>query len=114
MDHIYAAAEKIVENAVKAIARGDWDTLGELMNINHGLLSAIGVSIKDIEELVYLARTHGALGAKLTGAGMGGSIIILAPKEKVNGIVNAIRGRAKHVLPTNIDCRGVVVEESSN
>ncbi|MHA1616533.1 MAG: mevalonate kinase [Candidatus Njordarchaeales archaeon] len=55
--------------------RIDLRVLGDLMNINHGLLSAIGVSSDVIEEVIYLLRENGAIGAKLTGAGIGGCVI---------------------------------------
>ena len=53
--------------------------LGELMNLCHGFLSALQVSTPELEELVHIARGHGALGAKLTGGGGGGSIVALCP-----------------------------------
>lgn len=56
--------------------------LGRLMNICHGLLNAIEVSTPDLENMVAIARDHGAAGAKLTGAGGGGSIVALAPGKE--------------------------------
>ena len=49
------------------------------MNICHGLLNAIGVSTPGLERMVSLARLAGAAGAKLTGAGGGGSIVAICP-----------------------------------
>ncbi|WP_249065758.1 hypothetical protein [Pseudoxanthomonas broegbernensis] len=57
----------------------DLDGLGELMNICQGQLNALQVSSREIEELVQLAREHGATGAKLTGGGGGGAVIALCP-----------------------------------
>jgi mevalonate kinase len=62
---------------MEALGRGDSAALGELMNINHGLLSSIGVSTAELDAACHLARNNGALGAKLTGAGGGGCIIAL-------------------------------------
>ncbi|HEX7060791.1 MAG TPA: hydroxymethylglutaryl-CoA reductase, degradative [Woeseiaceae bacterium] len=62
-----------------ALGRGDLLALGELMNVCHGLLNALQVSTPELESMVHVARTNGALGAKLTGAGGGGSIVALAP-----------------------------------
>ena len=53
--------------------------LGQSMNICHGLLNALQVSTPDLENMVSLARCSGAAGAKLTGAGGGGSIVALCP-----------------------------------
>jgi hydroxymethylglutaryl-CoA reductase len=49
------------------------------MNVCHGLLNAIEVSTPDLENIVAIARDHGAVGAKLTGAGGGGSVVALCP-----------------------------------
>ncbi len=62
-----------------ALEAADYSTLGAQMNICHGLLNAIEVSTPELEAMVALARQHGAIGAKLTGAGGGGSIVALCP-----------------------------------
>ncbi len=51
--------------------------VGELMDFNHGLLSALGVSARSLDTMVWAAREAGAAGAKLTGAGGGGCIVAL-------------------------------------
>ena len=53
--------------------------LGRLMDVNHGLLSALGVSARTLDEMVWAARDADAYGAKLTGAGGGGCIVALDP-----------------------------------
>jgi len=55
--------------------------LGGLMDFNHGLLSALGVSARSLDEMVWAAREAGAHGAKLTGAGGGGCIVALDPGD---------------------------------
>jgi len=55
--------------------------LGRLMDVNHGLLSALGVSSCTLDAMVWAARGAGALGAKLTGAGGGGCIVALDPTD---------------------------------
>lgn len=64
-----------------AIAEGDTPALGQLMNLCHGILNGLQLSTPALEELVGIARTHGALGAKLTGGGGGGSMIALCPDD---------------------------------
>ena len=51
--------------------------LGELMDFDHGLLSALGVSARSLDAMVWAARDAGAHGAKLTGAGGGGCVVAL-------------------------------------
>jgi len=81
---------KIALDAVEALKREDLKTVGELMNINHALLCAIGVSHEALERLVYAARKGGALGAKLTGGGGGGCMIALAEENKLKRVMVAI------------------------
>ena len=69
-----------VEDACIALPAQDWDTLGELMNLNHGALCALGVSSPHLDEACHLARQAGAVGAKLTGSGGGGCVIALTPR----------------------------------
>ncbi|RLD13973.1 hydroxymethylglutaryl-CoA reductase [candidate division KSB1 bacterium] len=91
-NHIFNEIDKLVLQAVKAIERYDLLQLGQLMNINQGLLNALQVSGREIEELVEIARNHGALGAKLTGGGGGGAVIALCPdnaEEVAMAIINA-------------------------
>ncbi|MEE9253834.1 MAG: hypothetical protein V3U43_02780, partial [Pseudomonadales bacterium] len=44
-----------------------------------GILNGLQVSNAQLEELIQIARSNGAVGAKLTGGGGGGSIIALCP-----------------------------------
>ncbi|GJQ62702.1 MAG: hypothetical protein SCALA702_17550 [Melioribacteraceae bacterium] len=83
---IFDEINAIALEGVEAVKSMDLVKLGELMNVNHGLLNALQVSSWELEELVEIARNHGALGAKLTGGGGGGAVIALAPDnpEKVS------------------------------
>ena len=65
-----------------ALQAADYDKLGALMNLCHGYLNAIGVSTPELEAMVGVARGAGAVGAKLTGAGGGGSIVALCPGRR--------------------------------
>lgn len=69
---------KIVE---KAIQLKDLMTMGQAMTKAHGKLAQLGVSCQMSDDLVALAVENGALGAKMSGGGLGGCIIALV-KEK--------------------------------
>ncbi len=111
LEHVYTAAERIVEEAKTALEEADTIRLGELMNINHGLLSAIGVSGLELEQLVHIARKNGALGSKITGAGIGGAIIALTSKENVDKVYRALGKYAKNIIKASIDWEGVRIEQ---
>ena len=67
----------IVREGEAVLAGEDTERLGELMDFNHGLLAALGVSSRSLDTMVWAARDAGAIGAKLTGAGGGGCIVAL-------------------------------------
>ncbi len=75
----FAGIRALVCNARLAIEAGDRFALGRLMDLNQMLLSGLYVSTPEIEHMCALARDAGALGAKLTGAGGGGSVVALVP-----------------------------------
>ncbi|MGX6977861.1 mevalonate kinase [Vagococcus elongatus] len=61
------------------------EELGKHMSAVHKLLRDLGVSSKELEQLITAALSAGALGAKLTGGGRGGCMIALG-KDKKHGI----------------------------
>ena len=78
-NNIFDQIETFTQSARETIAGGSMAELGELMNLCHGYLNALQLSTPELEELIHIARQHGALGAKLTGGGGGGSMIALCP-----------------------------------
>ncbi len=68
---------QLVEEGLAALSTEDREELGRLMDFNHGLLGALGVSSRSLDAMVWAAREAGATGAKLTGAGGGGCIVAL-------------------------------------
>ena len=89
MDPIIKTMGVLTDEAKKAIEEGNVNKMGELMNINQGLLDSINVNTKELSRMVYIARGAGAIGSKITGAGGGGSIVALCP-NKVEQVSNAI------------------------
>lgn len=80
-EKIFDQIDSLVLEGVDALVEHKLETLGEMMNVCQGLLNAMQVSSWELEEMIQIARRHGALGAKLTGGGGGGSIIALCPPE---------------------------------
>ena len=81
---------KLTIKAADALRHGNLEELGLLMDINHGLLSAIGVSSEPLDQLVNAARRGGALGAKLTGGGGGGCIVALSHLDRRDIVAKSI------------------------
>ena len=89
-DSLFDEMGKLSRQGAELLQAAKWQELGALMNICHGLLNAIGVSTPGLERMVTLARQSGAAGAKLTGAGGGGSIVALCP-GKVDAVETALQ-----------------------
>lgn len=60
----------------------NWVRFGELMNENHEIQKSLGASGEENDRLIEAALVAGALGAKLAGAGGGGTIIALVEDEQ--------------------------------
>ena len=71
------ALGELTQEAEKAIQTKDAVKLGEILTKAHGNLKEIGVSSPEADALVETALEHGALGAKMSGGGLGGCIIAL-------------------------------------
>lgn len=109
-DNILNAIDSITRSAHDIITSGDFEDspqdnikhLGELMSVNHGLLTSLGVSHPKLERLRYLVDQAGVGWTKLTGAGGGGCAITLlnpgaAPtSEAQNGDGDQLNGDAAY------------------
>lgn len=73
----YETITRLAQEGKKALLNQDWKRLGQLMNENHAIQRDLGGSGESNERLIRAALNHGALGAKLAGAGGGGTIIAL-------------------------------------
>ncbi len=83
---------EVAEEVASAVEDGNVEKVGLLMNVNHGLLSALGVSTLRIDEIVNVARRSGALGAKVTGAGTGGcAVAVFEDEEPARRVAETLR-----------------------
>lgn len=89
-DAIFDEIDRISLAGVELLRSRNYRELGLAMNVCHGLLNAIEVSTPGLERMVMLARQAGAVGAKLTGGGGGGSIIALCPAT-IDSVQQALR-----------------------
>ncbi|MBW8116761.1 MULTISPECIES: mevalonate kinase [Streptococcus] len=72
------ALGELTQQAEDAISQKDAEELGQILSQAHLHLKEIGVSSPEADHLVETALSHGALGAKMSGGGLGGCIIALA------------------------------------
>ncbi|NHJ83913.1 MAG: hypothetical protein FK734_00540 [Asgard group archaeon] len=105
----------LTEKASKELAKGknqDLNLLGSLLTEQQKMLKEnLLVSIKKLDLLVDESIKAGALGAKLTGAGLGGCIVALAPgKEKE--VAKAIEKAGGKATICTIDYEGSKKEKN--
>jgi hydroxymethylglutaryl-CoA reductase len=102
-ERIFDQIDTLTLRGVQAVQDNDLVTLGQLMNICHGMLNALQVSTPELEQLVTVARENGALGAKLTGGGGGGSIVAVCESQAAaDGVVAAIRAAGYQAVPVQL------------
>ena len=90
IDQEFNKTGEIVDKAYTCLTHGDYEDLGILMNQNQEILSTLGVSHKVLDHLIDVAVSHGAFGAKLSGAGQGGNIIALVENNKAPSIAEKL------------------------
>ena len=77
--HVTGENRRAIE-AIRAIQAGEAETFGRLMTASHiSLRDDFDVSAPEIDRLVADLLAHGAPGARITGAGFGGCIVVLKP-----------------------------------
>jgi len=80
-----------VERSVSAIEAGDWARRGRLFDESHvSMRDDFEISCAELDTSVATAVEAGAIGARMTGGGFGGSSIALVPEERVDAVVRAI------------------------
>jgi galactokinase/mevalonate kinase-like predicted kinase len=106
-----------------ALLEHDWKTFGELMNENHRLIDEAmkycgyeeGAG-KVNNELILSCLESEALGAKLSGAGLGGSIFCLVEEKNEERVIERLKSKARElklkdakIFRCKIDRRGLLV-----
>jgi len=75
-------------NFYDALINKNVNTLGIIMNQAHSELKALGLETEVLNTMVTIARKNGALGAKLTGAGLGGCVIALSDNKATAHVIS--------------------------
>ncbi|MGA2105587.1 MAG: mevalonate kinase [Methanoregula sp.] len=110
VDPILDAIEGVSLAAIHHLA--NHKELGRYMNMNHALLEALGVGHSQLSRLVLAARSAGAFGAKITGAGGGGCMVALCAKPVRHRVAQAIQSCDARAIVTGIDTEGARKEKN--
>ncbi len=76
-----SSVDRLVDVTLDALAAGDAEALGRVLDTAQCALEDIGVVVDEHRRICDVARDHGALGAKTTGAGAGGAVMMLGGAE---------------------------------
>jgi D-glycero-alpha-D-manno-heptose-7-phosphate kinase len=90
------------------LERGEIDTVGELLDEGWQKKKSLAPSITNdfIDECYGLARSKGALGGKITGAGGGGFLLFYCPRRRQDGVRAALAGRGLTPMDFRFDDNG--------
>lgn len=95
----YTEIAGLARRGKRALVEQNWPLLGELMNENHRIVAELGGSGPHNERLIHAAREAGALGAKLAGAGGGGTILALTHEPERVGEALLAAGAERLLVP---------------
>lgn len=92
----------LAEAGLNPLLSADWKEFGKLMNENQSLIAAMGGSGEAVDRLIDACNRNGALGAKLAGAGMGGTVIALS--EETGQLESALQteGYTRFLRPRKV------------
>jgi galactokinase/mevalonate kinase-like predicted kinase len=110
----YRRITELARMGKKAMVAGDWPLLGHLMNENHSIQRALGGSGPSNEMLIAAALEAGALGAKLAGAGDGGTIIALWTKPDATRLEEALHEAGASAIYRPKVAPGVIIEKGEH
>ncbi|QJY51101.1 galactokinase [Pseudonocardia broussonetiae] len=89
--HIVSEIARVGE-VVALLDAGRLRDIGPLLDASHASLARdYAVSCAELDLAVQVARDAGALGARMTGGGFGGSAIALVPVERIDAVTDAVR-----------------------
>jgi galactokinase len=100
MRHVRSENER-VRRTVAALERGDLAALGPIFRAAHdSLRDDFEVSTPELDLLVDRAYAHGAIAARMTGGGFGGSIVALVERDRAAAFAQAAGGAGARVCAT--------------
>lgn len=104
--HVVTENARVLE-AVDALGARDWQRFGALMTASHASMrDDYEITVPTVDQAVLSALAAGALGARMTGGGFGGTVLALLPTDQLDAFERrlfddyAARGFAEPGLST--------------
>lgn len=103
--------KRLAEETRRVLESNEPERLGELLHENWELKKrlASGISNRAIDQAYDLARAHGALGGKITGAGGGGFLMLYCPQAKQEAVTSALEAHGLTRMDFHFDYGGARV-----
>lgn len=107
--HLCHAIGQCAQEGINEARKQDWQRLGEVMNIQQGLMDSLGVSMPVLRNMIDDLRAQPqTMGAKISGSGLGDCVIALGDlPAQYNYSTN---GAAKRI-PVQMTLQGVHCDE---
>ncbi len=98
-----------------ALCRADWDCVEKLLDADWKARKRAwpGITTPQIEDLIRIARRHGARAAKACGAGGGGCVAFLVTPSNRKKLEDVLRREGATVLPVRVNASGLKVHDSA-
>lgn len=102
------STRRLAEEMADALALGDFDSVGALVGEQwtHQRSLHPAIPTAKIDEVIACGAKAGAIGAKALGASGGGCVLVIASRDRINEVRDAVSGLGE-VLPFKIDLGGV-------
>ncbi len=107
LHHLAQGIGQCALEGIQAVRRADWPALGEIMNMQQGLMESLGVSSQDMQSMINaLRKTSSIMGAKISGAGLGDCVVGLGEMTDYSPVVNG-----SHLVNVAMTLQGVNCEK---
>ena len=104
-EQMFDRIDESVGEAIEAVERQDWQRLGAILDENQTIMSRMGVSTQELNDILTRMRDHpNLLGAKISGSGLGDCILGLGQPFCIDSPYEQI--------PVEISQQGVHVDKA--
>jgi len=107
-EKLFESMDACVDDAVVSVENKDWIRLGELLNIQQGLMNALGVGTPLLNKIVdTLNQQPGIFGAKISGSGLGDCIVGIGSQTPFLNWEASLVEKGVCDIPVNASLQGV-------
>lgn len=107
-ERLFMQIGEISQQVRHSLTKGNLPETGKLLSKNHSLLQQMCVSCPELDQLVKVSIEAGALGAKLSGGGLGGNMLALVTLDTADRVEAALtaagaKTTVRVILPPSVE-----------